>query len=309
MLLAVSVVLSAAQEPLRRDSSDARSLIAAGLYDDAEIAARAALAELRSAPGDHAEGVATAADTLVSALIFNGRAASAQTLQLAERTLQAGETRLGPLHAALLPSLMNLGEVLIAAIEFDRAVVVARRALSISERAGFVGLDQARVLGHLGRALGAAGRYDEALSCLERSVRLTEEAVAPGEPELARALEDITLVLQRKGSYDAAGVAIRRAERIQQTSDPLHPAFARTLNLVAQQFWFEGDLLQSKEASQRAVAVAEQTLRPDHPVALSLRYLAGTLSDLGDLIGSLTLARRALAIAETELWTGPSRDR
>ena len=77
-------------------------------------------------------------------------------------------------------------------------------------------------------------------------MRLTEEAVAPGEPELARTLEDIALVLQRKGSYDAAGVAIRRAERIQHASDPLHPAFARTLNLVAQQFWFEGDLLQSK---------------------------------------------------------------
>ena len=120
---------------------------------------------MRSARGDEAEEVAAAADTLVSALIFNGRAASAPTLQLAERTLQGRETRLGAVHAALLPSLLNLGEVLIAAVEFDRAVVVARRALTISDRAGFVGLDQARVLGHLGRALGAAGRYDEALSC------------------------------------------------------------------------------------------------------------------------------------------------
>ena len=104
---------------------------------------------------------------------------------------------------------------------------------------------------------------------------------------------------QRKGSYEAAGVAVRRAEGIQQASGPRHPTFARTLNLVAQQFWFEGDLLRSKDASQRAVEVAELTLRPDHPtLALAIRYLAGTLLDLGDLSGGLALAQRALGIAE-----------
>ena len=80
---------------------------------------------------------------------------------------------------------------------------------------------------------------------------------------------------------------------------PDHPAYATTLNLLAQQLWFEGDLLASKDASERAVAVAERTLRPDHPtVALSLRYLADTLIDLGDLPIALPLTGRALAIAE-----------
>ena len=299
ILLAVSVVLSAAQEPSRRASPDARSLIAAGLYDDAEITARAALSEMRSARADDAEEVAAAADALVSALIFNGRAASAQTLQLAERTLQAGEILLGAVHAALLPSLLNLGEVLIAAIEFDRAVVVARRALSISERAGFVGLDQARVLGHLGRALGAAGRYDEALSCLrakrapDRRGRCsggTRVGAGPrGHRAGAAAQGQLRRCRCRDSPRGADSTGVRSvASRVRADSESRRPAI----------------LVRGRPPPiERGFATSSGRCRtdpaPDHPtLALSLRYLAGTLSDLGDLIGGLTLARRALAIAE-----------
>jgi CHAT domain-containing protein/tetratricopeptide (TPR) repeat protein len=71
------------------------------------------------------------------------------------------------------------------------------------------------------------------------------------------------------------------------------------LNLIAQQLWFEGRLSESRNASERALAVAERTLRPEHPtIALSLRYLAGTQADLGDLRRSASLKERALAISE-----------
>ena len=66
---------------------------------------------------------------------------------------------------------------------------------------------------------------------------------------------------------------------------------------MAQQLWFEGHFLESLIASERAVEVAERTLRPDHPtVALSLRYLAATLAALGKQ--ALALKERALALAE-----------
>ena len=109
----------------------------------------------------------------------------------------------------------------------------------------------------------------------------------------------MTLVLQRRGNYEKAGTLIRRAMTIQEGANPQHPAYATTLNLFAQQLWFEGDILASKEASERAVHVAEKGLRPDHPVvALALRYLAATLFDLGDSARCRELTERALAIAE-----------
>ena len=49
------------------------------------------------------------------------------------------------------------------------------------------------------------------------------------------------------------------------------------------------------------LALAERTLRPEHPtLARTMRYLAGTLADLGDLSRSHALRERALRIGERE---------
>jgi tetratricopeptide (TPR) repeat protein len=142
-------------------------------------------------------------------------------------------------------------------------------------------------------------RHDEALRVLEQSLAQKEKGTAANDVGIARTLEDIGLVLQRMGKYDASGPLLRRALTIQETGNPKHPAYATTLNLIAQQFWFEGDIQASKRASEHAVQLAEETLRPDHPVvALSLRYLAATLFDLGESGRSRSLTERALAIAE-----------
>jgi CHAT domain-containing protein/tetratricopeptide (TPR) repeat protein len=231
---------------------------------------------------------------------LNGRAAYDHTLALAHRTLRIKEAHLGTEHAELVTSLLNLGDVLTAAVEFDQAMAVTQRAVALcEEKTGPNSLDVAEALDHLGGALSGARRYDDALKALNRSLGLKEKALAGTDVAIARTLEDIGLVLQRKGVYERSGTLLRRAASIQEAANIDHPAYARTLNLIAQQLWFEGQLIESRNTSERAVAVAERTLRPDHPtIALSLRYLAATLADLGDIGRSLALKERALAIAE-----------
>jgi CHAT domain-containing protein/tetratricopeptide (TPR) repeat protein len=276
------------------------ALIDTGLYDEAERSARAAFDRLRSATGGESLQVATAADGLVRALILNGRGPSKDTLALARQTVRTKEAHLGLQHADLIPSLLNLGDALIAAVEFAQGIAVTQRALALSERhSGPFRIDVARALDHVGNALAAAARYDDSVKALERSLRLKEATLDGSDVAIARTLEDLGLVLQRKGEYNRAGALLRRAAGIQEATGINHPAYTRTLNLLAQQLWFEGDLVASKKASERALDSAARTLRPDHPiVALSMRYLAGTLADLGDLSGSLALKQRALAIAE-----------
>jgi CHAT domain-containing protein/tetratricopeptide (TPR) repeat protein len=126
-----------------------------------------------------------------------------------------------------------------------------------------------------------------------------EAALAPSDVGLARTLESLSLVLQSKGEYSRSAPLRGRAAAIRRAASERHPAYAGTLNLMAQQLWFEGLLQESKEASQQAVAVATASLRADHPLlALSLRYLANTLADLGDLSQSLELTQRALTLAQ-----------
>lgn len=284
-------------------SPDVNALIRSGQYDQAESVARAHVERTRAHTGGDVLQVATAADLLIRAMILNGRATNSEALELATHAVQAKETILGTEHPDLVPSLINLGDALTAAGEFDRAISTTERAVRLSEH-GAGGskptLELARALDHLGSAFSARRRHDDALKAFTRSLSLKEQLLDPLDVEIARTLEGMALVLQRTAAYTQSGALVRRAASIQEAVDAGHPAYATTLNLLAQQLWFEGDLLASKDASERAVAHSELTLRPVHPtIALSIRYLAGTVCDLGDAARCLALNRRALEIAES----------
>jgi CHAT domain-containing protein/tetratricopeptide (TPR) repeat protein len=300
LLTVASVALSVGQEREHVAPTDADALLVAGLFEQGEARARAAVDSLRASHGDNTLEVAAASDVLVRALVLNGRAAHDETLALARRALQIKEAHYGTERVELVPSLLNLCAVLTAAVDFNEAIIVGRRVVRLSERsAGTDSRDAGTALYHLGSALAAARRDDDALKVLERSVQLRERTLNGTDVDIARALEDLGLVLQRRGDYGRAGVALRRARAIQEASSINHPAYVRTLNLIADQLWFEGHPLESRDASKRAVELAERTLRADHPtVALSLRFLAATLAVLGDLGQSIELKKRALAIAE-----------
>ena len=276
------------------------TLLEAGRYADGEVAARAELDARRAVHGLQSSEALQAAETLLRALIANGKASDSLTVDLAVQTLAARESRHGVDSPDVVASLINLVDVLVVAADYERAIALASRAVAIREKEG-ASRAQAltEALDHLGRALSAARRHDDALEIFERALALKEVALGPDAASVARTLEDIALVLQRKAAYADSGKAIRRALAIQESLETEHPAYATTLNLLAQQLWFEGDILASREASERAVRHAERALRADHPiVALSLRYLAATLFDLGETRTSRELTERALAIAQ-----------
>ena len=166
VILAGAIGLSAPQEP----GPDVRALLAAGLYEQAETAARNRVDRLRGSLGDEAPEVAAASDDLVRALILNGRGTDAQTLELAKRTLRTKEASLGAEHRDLVPSLLNLGDVLLADALFEQAIAVVERAVALCPRSATSGLDLAEALDHLGGALSEAGRHDEALRALDQSL-------------------------------------------------------------------------------------------------------------------------------------------
>jgi CHAT domain-containing protein/tetratricopeptide (TPR) repeat protein len=287
------------EKPSPDRSQDVRLLLTEGLYTRAEAEARSQVAQRRTQFGEDSLEACAASDLLVRALTLNGHATSDETLALARDTLRFKEAKLGSTHQDLIESLLNLGDVLAERADFDEALAITERAVALRHASSDPNsLDVADALDHLG-AIRSDARRDDALATLEISLQLKERLLAANDTRIARTLEDIGLVLQRKGEYEKSGVLVRRAASIQEAARVDHPAYARTQNLIAQQLWFEGRLIESREASERAVAVAERTLRPDHPtVALSLRYLAATLSTLGDLEHAKPLAERALAIAE-----------
>jgi CHAT domain-containing protein/tetratricopeptide (TPR) repeat protein len=275
-------------------------LLDRGSYVAAEELARARIDALTADGGAEPLEHATATDLLVRALVLNGKATVADTPSLADEALRRRQAVLGPEHPDLIPSLINLSDVLLATGEPTRAVDVARRAVALGERGAEASdMRPAQALDRLGSALTGAGRYDDAVVALTRSLRIKEAALPPSSTEIARTLESLTWTLQRKGDYDGAGPIIRRALAIQEAAQTAHPAYAEVLTLFGLQLWFEGNLPEAREVSTRAVAAAELTLRPDHPtLARALRYQAGAVMDLGDLSQGRVLLERALGIAE-----------
>ena len=160
---------------------------------------------------------------------MNGRGAQADTLTLARQNLRMREALGSAERADLIASLLNLGDALINAGEFQQAIAVMSRAVAVAERsAGPNNPDVAEAAHHLGTALSAARRYDDALKALDRSLRVKQETLEAGARLLiARTLEEIGLVLQRKGAYESAGMQIRRAAAIQEAVSIDHPAYQR----------------------------------------------------------------------------------
>ena len=199
-----AIGLVAAQEGARVYAPTGRAgrSFVPGSYEQAEAAARADFEASRASQGDDTLEAAKAGDVLVRALVLNGRATDPETLTLARRVLEIKEAHVGADRVELTISLLNIGDVLIATAEFDKAIAAIERAVAVSERQGSPdSLEVAEALDHLGDALTGASRYDEAVKVLERSLRLKEARLDGADVAIARTLEYLGWVLQSKGEY------------------------------------------------------------------------------------------------------------
>lgn len=290
-----------ANEALRRDGAEIRSLLERGAYGEAEVRARALHDAMVASLGGESLPVYDAGDLLVQAFISNGRGASEETRRVAEAVLLSRQAYSGPDQPATAPSLLNLGDVLIEAADLDNGVALLRRGVGALERAEptdeqALGL----ALDRLGDALTRSQQHDEAAMVLRRSL-LIKEASAD-DRSIARTLEAIGRALQRKGDYEAAREPVARAVAIRKRGSANHPEYIGTLFLVEYQQWFDGRHREALETAAEAVRLAERTLHRNHPLlAQALRLQAGANVDLWELERARELLERAVAIAETSL--------
>jgi len=298
LLAAFAVCASAFQEGPPPDdvARQLRRHLDAGRYDAAETAARVLLPTVGGTTDPTRN--TDIGDLFVEALWRNGRADST-TLQLAEdavaRRAKPGQ---GAGSGPSGNSLANLGHVLLLSGEYSRAVDAFKRSLTVRERSDSTRPALADALDDLARALLLDGRFDEARSLLDRTLQL-REAIDANSTGLATTLELSALWYQRKGNYAAARPPLERALVIRDAASADHPARINTLNLLGDQFWFEGATLESARIYRQAVALAERTLRPDHPeTALALKNLATAELESGAIAESVALRHRAHAIVE-----------
>jgi CHAT domain-containing protein/tetratricopeptide (TPR) repeat protein len=188
----------------------------------------------------------------------------AKAVPLLWRDVAITEARLGPEHAFVAPSLVNLASIHQQQGTYAEAEVLYRRALSIQERAqGPSHLAVGITLSRLGGLYVEDHTKDpaEAEALLRRALAIVEQAAGPNHPSVATSLTGL------------ADLRERRHEDVES---------ARLL--------------------QRALEIQERVLGPSHPdVVRSLERLAGIRQRQADYTGAVASLARAFDIRESHL--------
>jgi CHAT domain-containing protein/Tfp pilus assembly protein PilF len=151
--------------------------------------------------------------------------------------------------------------------------------------------------------LHGAGKQDEAMPLVERSLEIRERILGPDHRDVAATLHALASTHWNKGEYAKAEPLYQRALTIfERALSPEDPRIAITLNSLAALYWNKGDYVKAEPLAQRALAVMERAFGREHPnVAMVVNSLAIIHSSRGDYAKAEPLFWRALEIWERTL--------
>ena len=181
-----------------------RTAINSGSYQEAEALARQWAAQAEAESGEASPEVLRAQDFLVEARIGNGRCAEVETLALAKRIVAAKVGHRASEELSLASSLRNLGLVLAERGEFDAALRIEERALTIRrQRLPEEDSQLADSLDDVAMCLISLERFSEARERL-RAALVVRDLHADTEPlALARTLQFLALLERNEAAYPA----------------------------------------------------------------------------------------------------------
>jgi eukaryotic-like serine/threonine-protein kinase len=270
-----------------------------GLYKQAQPLLEKSLAIARTAGDSNLLGQSNS--LLQLAMLHHEQGRYAEALSLAQESLHIREKALGPEHLEVARALLSLGIIYRTTGKYAEAKRLMERSLAIREKAlGREHIDVMETLRQLGWLHNLMGNYAEATRFYER-VLLVREKLGPGQPEVARALNDLAVAKENMGDNPTALKLLKQALAIQErVLGPAHYEVAISLDNIGSALWYMGKYYEARPYYERALEVREKALGPKHPeVAGSLNNLALLSRYLGEPEKSLPLYERALSITET----------
>ena len=152
----------------------------------------------------------------------------------------------------------------------------------------------------LGILASALGDLEEAEAAWRRSLAIHETILGPHHPDVAKLLNNIGTLYQRRDKYDEAAQLWERALEIWETSlGPDHATTAAVHVNLALVYRDRGQHEKALASTQRALALWERTLGPNHAkLVTALLNIGHIQNEQGQLEEALTSYARALEIAE-----------
>ncbi len=179
----------------------------------------------------------------------------------------------------------------------EKALAAFQRALALSD-ATAQPLEWADAAVWVASVLKDLARYAEAEPLLREALTRRESKLAPNDPEIAIALNNLAQLLQATNRLAEAEPLYRCALTIDEAAyGPKHPNVARDLNNLAQLLQGTHRLAEAEPLMRRALAIEEAAYGPEHPnVAINLNNLAPLLQATHRLVEAEPLSRRMVGI-------------
>jgi CHAT domain-containing protein/Tfp pilus assembly protein PilF len=248
-----------------------------GGYSEAELIYQRALGFVEQALGPDHPDVATVLNNLVGLYLVQSRYRDAEPLL--KRALMIREKTLGVKHIDVADSLINLEQLYLAQGIEDDVEAILKRALDIYE-AKFTGSEHQRValaLNDLGLFYGKIGRYGEAEEFFNRALIIFERVLGPGDPQLAKALNNLANVYLAQAREKDAEATLARSVTIYESVNPSSPELAAALSNLAGLYVQQGRFLEADHLYKRALGILETELSSEHA------HVARILGNLGAL--------------------------
>ncbi|MEG0260374.1 MAG: tetratricopeptide repeat protein [Lysinibacillus sp.] len=165
-------------------------------------------------------------------------------------------------------------------------------------------MQYALMLHDLGEVFRRQGKYDEAISTLNRALTITKQAVGERDVRYADTLRTFAVVIHRReGRFEEAESLFQQSLHIQESSyGRNHLEIAQTLYDIGSFYRYQFNYQEAKPYFKEALTIRENLLAADHSlIGKSLKSYSFVCQKLGEYEIAQTLYDKAIDVLEKSL--------
>jgi tetratricopeptide (TPR) repeat protein len=193
----------------------------------------------------------------------------------------------------------RLGRLMMKVAQFGKAQQVFEMILdrTTDEK------EKGEIYYYLARIKDDQGKYTEAITYSEKSLKIRQKTLPANHPDLATSYNNIGVVYKNMGEYSKALSYYEKALEIQQKSLPVnHPDLATSYNNIGRVYDNMGEYSKALSSHERALEIRQKSLPVNHPhLATSYNNIGSVYDNMGEYSKALSYYEKDLEISQKTL--------
>ncbi len=193
----------------------------------------------------------------------------------------------------------RLGRLMMKVAQFDKALQVFQMILdgTTDEK------EKGEIYYYLGWIKNDQGKYTEAITYFEKSLKIRQKTLPANHPHLATSYNNIGGVYDNMGEYSKALSYYEKDLEICQKNFPKnHPSFATSYNNIGSVYYNMSEYSKTLSYYEKALEIRQKTLPANHPdLATSYNNIGLVYKNMGEYSKALSYYSKALEIKQKTL--------